>query len=90
MLMRSGIIAICSRIYIDFVRNDFVIKSFALVVCSMQNWAEDLYFRELDLNYPGLSDAMVNLSPFQYILNHILLWLMFRLKSSSLNGCVVT
>ena len=25
----------------------------------MQNWAEDLYFRELDLDYPGVIDAMV-------------------------------
>jgi len=31
----------------------------ALVLRSMQNWAEDLYFRELDLNYPGVTDAMV-------------------------------
>lgn len=27
---------------------------------SMQNWAEDLYFRELDLNYPGGTDALVH------------------------------
>jgi len=27
---------------------------------SMQNWAEDLYFKELDLNYPGVTDAMVH------------------------------
>ncbi|KAG0616241.1 hypothetical protein M758_5G101200 [Ceratodon purpureus] len=27
---------------------------------SMQNWAEDLYFRELDLDYPGVIDAMVH------------------------------
>ncbi|CAK9261816.1 unnamed protein product [Sphagnum jensenii] len=27
---------------------------------SMQNWAEDLYFKQLDLNYPGVSDAMVH------------------------------
>lgn len=27
---------------------------------SMQNWAEDLYFRELDLNYPGVTEAMVH------------------------------
>lgn len=27
---------------------------------SMQNWAEDLYFKELDLNYPGPTDAMVH------------------------------
>lgn len=25
---------------------------------SVQNWAEDLYFRQLDLNYPGVTDAM--------------------------------
>lgn len=33
-----------------------------LLFCSMQNWAEDLYFKELDLNYPGVTDAMVGLS----------------------------
>lgn len=27
---------------------------------SMKNWVEDLYFKELDLNYPGVSDAMVH------------------------------
>ncbi|BBN20210.1 hypothetical protein MPTK1_8g17360 [Marchantia polymorpha subsp. ruderalis] len=27
---------------------------------SYQNWAEDLYFRQLDLNYPGIEDAMVH------------------------------
>ncbi|KAG0582585.1 hypothetical protein M758_3G071600 [Ceratodon purpureus] len=27
---------------------------------SMQNWVEDLYFKELDLNYPGVTDAMVH------------------------------
>lgn len=29
------------------------------MIGSMQNWVEDLYFKELDLNYPGISDAMV-------------------------------
>jgi hypothetical protein len=33
-----------------------------LLFRSMQNWAEDLYFKELDLNYPGVTDAMVGLS----------------------------
>lgn len=27
---------------------------------SIQNWLEDLYFRQLDLNYPGVSGAMVH------------------------------
>ncbi|XP_073390401.1 probable feruloyl esterase A isoform X2 [Physcomitrium patens] len=27
---------------------------------SIQNWAEDIYFRELDLHYPGVIDAMVH------------------------------
>jgi hypothetical protein len=27
---------------------------------SMQNWAEDLYFKELDLNYPGFNNALVH------------------------------
>jgi hypothetical protein len=30
------------------------------MVGSMQNWVEDLYFKELDLNYPGVTDAMVS------------------------------
>jgi hypothetical protein len=32
----------------------------------MQNWAEDLYFKQLDLNYPGVSDAMVQILICQY------------------------
>lgn len=32
----------------------------------MQNWAEDLYFKQLDLNYPDVTDAMVG-----DILSHI-------------------
>eukprot|EP00246_Nothoceros_aenigmaticus_P018769 TRINITY_DN9991_c0_g1_i1.p1 TRINITY_DN9991_c0_g1~~TRINITY_DN9991_c0_g1_i1.p1 ORF type:complete len:317 (-),score=21.71 TRINITY_DN9991_c0_g1_i1:195-1145(-) len=27
---------------------------------SLQNWAEDLFFKQLDLNYPGVTDAMVH------------------------------
>ncbi|KAM7488200.1 hypothetical protein LguiB_025684 [Lonicera macranthoides] len=27
---------------------------------SIQNWIEDLYWKQLDLNYPGISDAMVH------------------------------
>lgn len=26
---------------------------------SIQNWVEDLYWKQLDLNYPGMPDAMV-------------------------------
>jgi hypothetical protein len=28
---------------------------------SMQNWAEDLYFKQLDVKYPGVTDAMVQI-----------------------------
>lgn len=27
--------------------------------CSLQNWIEDLYWKQLDINYPGMDDAMV-------------------------------
>lgn len=27
--------------------------------CSIQNWIEDLFWKQLDLNYPGMPDAMV-------------------------------
>ena len=30
-----------------------------LHVYSIMNWIEDLYWKQLDLNYPGMSDAMV-------------------------------
>lgn len=40
------------------VKSDLVLIDFILV-CSIQNWAEDIYFRELDLHYPGVIDAMV-------------------------------
>ncbi|KAL2610682.1 hypothetical protein R1flu_029255 [Riccia fluitans] len=33
---------------------------YAAAETSYQNWAEDLYFRQLDLNYPGIEDAMVH------------------------------
>lgn len=26
---------------------------------SIQNWVEDLYWKQCDFNYPGVSDAMV-------------------------------
>ena len=29
-------------------------------IFSIQNWMEDLYFKQLDLNYPGVTGAMVN------------------------------
>ncbi|KAI9123061.1 hypothetical protein K1719_005950 [Acacia pycnantha] len=28
---------------------------------SIQNWVEDLFWKQLDINYPGMSDAMVHL-----------------------------
>ncbi|KAF3782271.1 Lipase [Nymphaea thermarum] len=28
--------------------------------CSLQNWIEDLFWKQLDLNYPGMHDAMVH------------------------------
>ena len=51
------------------------------MLCSMQNWAEDLYFRELDLKYPGVTDAVVcevYINPIAIFVLHIsnlmLLW----------------
>lgn len=32
---------------------------------SYQNWAEDLYFRQLDLNYPGIDNALVHKGFYQ-------------------------
>ncbi|CAM6117488.1 unnamed protein product [Calypogeia fissa] len=32
---------------------------------SYQNWAEDLYFKQLDLNYPGIEDALVHKGFYQ-------------------------
>lgn len=26
---------------------------------SIQNWVQDLYWKQLDINYPGMDDAMV-------------------------------
>ncbi|CAL5415779.1 unnamed protein product [Camellia sinensis] len=31
---------------------------------SLQNWIEDLYWKQLDLNYPGMPDAMVCIMDF--------------------------
>ena len=28
-------------------------------MCSIQNWVSDLFWKQLDLNYPDISDAMV-------------------------------
>lgn len=30
-----------------------------MLVYSIQNWVEDLFWKQLDLNYPGMPDAMV-------------------------------
>lgn len=40
--------------------NSIVIAFRGTQKTSMQNWVEDLYFKELDLNYPGINDAMVH------------------------------
>lgn len=38
-----------------------------LLAYSIQNWIEDLFWKQLDLNYPEVSDAMVcNLSWHSY------------------------
>lgn len=29
------------------------------LLCSLQNWIEDLYWKQHDINYPGMDDAMV-------------------------------
>jgi predicted alpha/beta-hydrolase family hydrolase len=40
--------------------NAIVIAFRGTQMTSMQNWAEDLYFKQLDVNYPGVTDAMVH------------------------------
>jgi hypothetical protein len=62
---------LCLRKYFLHLTNysDLVFIGLALVVYSMQNWAEDLYFRELDLNYPGVTDAMVSNMHFSSIIS---------------------
>lgn len=32
-----------------------------LLIDSIQNWIEDLYWKQLDGNYPGMPDAMVGI-----------------------------
>lgn len=41
--------------------NAIVIAFRGTQMTSMQNWAEDLYFKQLDVNYPGVTDAMVQI-----------------------------
>lgn len=36
---------------------------------SIMNWIEDLYWKQLDLNYPGISDAMVRVCMVQFSLH---------------------
>lgn len=56
-------IAAVSILVLDLsIKNWNPVNPNVLLFCSMQNWAEDLYFKELDLNYPGVTDAMVGLS----------------------------
>ncbi|CAK9862890.1 unnamed protein product [Sphagnum jensenii] len=40
--------------------NAIVIAFRGTQMTSMQNWAEDLYFKQLDVKYPGVTDAMVH------------------------------
>lgn len=41
--------------------------------CSIQNWVEDLFWKQLDLNYPDMPDAMVyeieETNPFSLLLS---------------------
>jgi hypothetical protein len=41
--------------------NAIVIAFRGTQMTSMQNWAEDLYFKQLDVKYPGVTDAMVQI-----------------------------
>lgn len=41
---------------LDFLSIDY------FCVHSIQNWIEDLFWKQLDLNYPGMPDAMVRLA----------------------------
>ncbi|CAH9087703.1 unnamed protein product [Cuscuta europaea] len=37
-----------------------IVVAFRGSTSSIQNWVEDLYWKQLDLNYPGMDDAMVH------------------------------
>lgn len=39
-----------------------------LHVYSIMNWIEDLYWKQLDLNYPGMDDAMVCIAETYHLL----------------------
>ena len=36
-----------------------LINGLVIACYSIQNWIEDLYWKQLDINYPGMPDTMV-------------------------------
>ena len=73
------------KYYLQLSESDFVFIGLALVVCSIENWTEDLYFRQLDLKYPGVTGAMVSNLHYSSIISlslpriHLLYFIVFCL-----------
>ncbi|KAL8162805.1 hypothetical protein V2J09_014294 [Rumex salicifolius] len=55
---------------------------------NLKNWVEDLYWKQLDLNYPGMSDAMVQNGKIVVVVGSSVLRLLL-LEVDFLTGSVV-